>query len=406
MRLVTSFDFISSIYKFFFSYPVYQNISYWWNYGVLALVCLFIQIISGIFLAMHYVSHVDYAFLSVEHIMRDVNFGWLLRYIHANGASFFFIAVYTHIFRNLYYFSYLFPRALLWLFGVAILFIMILTAFMGYVLPWGQMSFWGATVITNLASALPIIGPIIVIWLWGGHSVDNATLNRFFSLHYLFPFVILFLVLLHVIALHKHGSTNPMGLYSSDDKIPFHPYFVIKDSFFLVIFLEIFMLFVFFIPNYLGHPDNYIPANPLVTPAHIVPEWYFLPFYAILRSIPDKLGGVIMMMLAILILAILPFTVNSNIKQFFFLYFRNIIFWFFVNICFLLTWIGGNPAEGVYVSIGQFLTFVYFFYFFLLICVSNYSYIYVNVRNVYTLIKEFNESLREAGRAIYGHKVQ
>ena len=371
MRFVNNFDFVSSVYRFLFSYPVYQNISYWWNYGVLAGVCLAIQIVTGIFLAMHYVSHVDYAFLSVEHIMRDVNYGWLLRYLHANGASFFFIAVYIHIFRGLYYVSYLMPRTLLWLFGVAILFIMILTAFMGYVLPWGQMSFWGATVITNLASAVPLVGSIIVVWLWGGHSVDNATLNRFFSLHYLFPFVILFLVLLHVIALHKHGSTNPLGIYTSEDKIPFHPYFVIKDGVFIVVFLEVFLMFVFFIPNYLGHPDNYIPANPLVTPAHIVPEWYFLPFYAILRSIPNKLGGVIMMMVAILILAVLPFVVHSDLKRFVFTYLRSILFWFFINICFLLTWIGGNPAEGVYIKIGQAMTF---FYFFLIFAISNLYY--------------------------------
>jgi quinol-cytochrome oxidoreductase complex cytochrome b subunit len=371
MRFVTNFELVSTVYRFLFSYPVYQNISYWWSYGVLAGFCMTVQIITGIFLAMHYVPHADLAFLSVEHIMRDVNYGWLIRYIHANGASFFFLTVYIHVFRNLHYVSYLMPRYLLWSFGVAILFLMILTAFMGYVLPWGQMSFWAATVITNLCSAIPIIGGTIVVWLWGGYSVDNATLNRFFSFHYFFPFVIVFLVLLHLIALHSYGSTNPLGSYLSDDKIPFHPYFVVKDAFSVLIFFQIFLYFVFFMPNLLGHPDNYIPANPLVTPSHIVPEWYFLPFYAILRSVPHKLGGVIVMMAAILILFLLPFAVHSDIKRFEFYYIRLVAFWFFFNIAVLLGWIGGNVAEGIYILVGQLLTFFYFGYFLFLIVLSN-----------------------------------
>jgi ubiquinol-cytochrome c reductase cytochrome b/c1 subunit len=371
MRFVTNFDFVSNIYRFLFSYPTYHNISYAWNYGVLSMLCLGIQILTGIILAMHYTPHADLAFISVEHIMRDVNYGWLLRYLHANGASFFFLAVYIHVFRNLYYVSYLMPRYLLWSFGVCIIFLMIMTAFMGYVLPWGQMSFWAATVITNLCSALPIIGSTLVIWLWGGYSVDNATLNRFFSFHYFFPFVLVFLVLLHIISLHADGSTNPLGGYLKEDKVPFHPYFVVKDTFSVLIFLQCFLVFVFFMPNLLGHPDNYIPANPLVTPAHIVPEWYFLPFYAILRSVPHKLGGVIIMLVSILGLLILPFGVNSDIKRFEFLYIRLVSFWVFVNVCFLLGWIGGNPAEGVYIIVGQLLTVMYFGYLVGLMLVSN-----------------------------------
>lgn len=400
MRIVTNFDFIAPIYKFLFSYPAYKNISFWWNYGVLAGFCLVLQIITGIFLAMHYVPHADLAFLSVEHIMRDVNYGWLIRYLHANGASFFFLTVYVHIFRNMYYLSFLMPRYLLWSFGVIILLLMILTAFMGYVLPWGQMSFWAATVITNLCSAIPYIGASIVIWLWGGYSVDNATLNRFFSFHYLFPFIISFFVLLHLIALHNSGSTNPLGTYLSEDKIPFYPYFVVKDAVGVLVFLQFLLFFVFFMPNLLGHPDNYIPANPLVTPSHIVPEWYFLPFYAILRSVPHKLGGVIAMGVSILILLVLPFAVDSYIKNTRFLYERPLYFWVFFNICVLLGWIGGNAAEGVYIAIGQFLTFCYFFSFFYLIVLSNghkfdtlmleNGYMYPNGAFKHPILKEFD----------------
>lgn len=370
MRLITNLDFVHSVWKFLFSYSAYQNISYWWNYGVLSLVCLAIQLITGIFLAMHYVPNVDYAFLSVEHIMRDVNYGWLFRYLHANGASFFFICVYIHVFRGLYYGSFLMPRGILWVLGVIILFLMIGTAFLGYVLPWGQMSFWAATVITNLCSAIPYIGSYIVVWLWGGFSVDNATLNRFFSLHYLLPFVIVFFVFLHLIALHKDGSSNPLGVSLSFDKIPMYPYFIIKDTFSILIFLCVLLSFVFFIPNYLGHPDNYIPANPLVTPTHIVPEWYFLPFYAILRAIPDKLGGVCVMMCAIIILALLPFIIHRDLKTFSIYYPRIILFWWFLNLCFLLGWIGSQPAEGIFIVLGQLFTISYFGYFFVLFLLS------------------------------------
>jgi quinol-cytochrome oxidoreductase complex cytochrome b subunit len=370
MRLVTNLPWVKDVYSFLYSYSVYQNISYWWNFGFLSGICMSIQIVTGVFLAMHYVANIDYAFISVEHIMRDVDFGWLIRYAHANGASFFFICVYIHIFRGLYYNSYLQPRGVLWVLGVAILFLMIGIAFLGYVLPWGQMSFWAATVITNLASAIPIVGEDIVQWLWGGFCVDNATLNRFFSLHYVLPFVLAFLVLLHLIALHDYGSTNPLGVYSSDDKVPFGPYLWVKDFFSALIFFDIFFIFVFFYPNYLGHPDNYIPANPLVTPAHIVPEWYFLPFFTILRSIPNKLGGVTIMLSAIFILALLPFIISSDIKDANNVYIKNLLFWFFLNNCFLLGWIGGKPAEGVFITLGIFTTFCYFFYFFLLFALS------------------------------------
>jgi len=286
-------------------YPVPPSINYFWNFGSLSLLAFICQLITGIFLAMHYCSDINYAFLSVEHIMRDVNNGWLIRYIHANGASLFFMVVYIHILRGLYYGSFVFPRHFVWVIGVIIFFLMVGIAFLGYVLPWGQMSFWAATVITNLASALPLIGKSIVYWLWGGYSVDNATLTRFYSLHYLLPFVLLALILIHVILLHDHKSSIPVGLSSSAlyfDKIYMHPYFTIKDVMGFCLYGIILMFIVCFIPNVLGHPDNYIPANPLVTPAHIVPEWYFLLFYAILRTVPSKLGGVILLLLAISIL--------------------------------------------------------------------------------------------------------
>lgn len=344
-----------------------SNLSYFWNFGSLAGLCLMVQIITGIFLAMHYVPHVDLAFLSVEHIMRDVNYGWLMRYIHANGASFFFLVAYIHMFRGLYYGSFIFPRRMLWCSGVIIILIMILTAFLGYVLPWGQMSFWAATVITNLASAVPYIGKSIVYWLWGGFAVDNATLNRFFSLHYLLPFVIVGLVLIHIIFLHLFGSNNPLGLSSAIDKVPFHPYFTIKDLFGLVIFFFIFFIFAYFFPNHLGHPDNYIPANPLVTPTHIVPEWYFLPFYAILRSIPDKLMGVVALLTSIIALAVLPFIPDFDYAKTRFFFSFSIIyklfFWLFFFDCLILGWIGGKPIETPYYQIGQIATVFYFFFF-------------------------------------------
>jgi ubiquinol-cytochrome c reductase cytochrome b subunit len=347
------------------TFPTPRNFNYFWNFGALAMINLMIMIATGIFLAMHYTPHVHYAFDSVERIMRDVNFGWLLRYVHANGASMFFIVVYIHIWRGLWYGSYKTPRELLWMLGVVIFLLMMATAFMGYVLPWGQMSFWGATVITNLFSAIPLVGESIVVWLWGGFSVDNPTLNRFFSLHYLMPFVIFGVVFLHVAALHITGSNNPLGIdpKGPQDTIPFHPYYTIKDSVGMVVYLIVFAVLVFFMPNYLGHPDNYIPANPLVTPAHIVPEWYFLPFYAILRAVPDKLGGVALMFGSIAILFVLPWLDTSPVRS---MRFRPLAKWFLVlwGICFLvLMWAGGKPAEGHYVAISRVATFYYFLYF-------------------------------------------
>ena len=303
MRFIKKYPILNIVNSFLIDYPAPPNISYLWNFGVLAAFCLGIQIVTGIFLAMFYVPSVESAFSSVQYIMRDVNYGWLIRYIHANGASFFFICVYVHIFRSLYYNSYITPRELLWNLGVVILIVMILTAFLGYVLPWGQMSFWAATVITSLFSAIPIVGEYVVIWLWGGFSVDNATLNRFFSLHYLLPFVIALLSLVHVAVLHESGSSNPLNIaLSVSNKIPFHPYFVFKDLLGVLFFLIVFCYFVFFKPDSIIDPINNVPANPLVTPTHIVPEWYFLPFYAILRSIPNKLGGVITLALALIVL--------------------------------------------------------------------------------------------------------
>ncbi|MBO0333043.1 cytochrome b N-terminal domain-containing protein [Sneathiella sp. CAU 1612] len=352
-----------------YEYPTPKNLSYWWTFGSLAGVMLVVQIVTGIVLAMHYTPHVDLAFTSVEHIMRDVNYGWLIRYMHANGASMFFIVVYLHIFRGLYYGSYKAPRELLWWLGLVIFLLMMATAFMGYVLPWGQMSFWGATVITNLFSAIPVVGDSIVTWLWGGFAVDNPTLNRFFSLHYLLPFVIVGIVILHIWALHTNGSNNPTGLdlKSKQDSIPFHPYYTVKDLYGLAIFLIFFSAFLFFAPNYLGHPDNYIPANPLVTPAHIVPEWYFLPFYAILRAVPDKLGGVMLMFGAIAVLFALPWLDKSRIRSARFRPIYKQLFWVFVADCILLTYIGGKPPEGAFIIWGRIATIYYFVHILILL---------------------------------------
>ena len=346
-------------------YPTPRNLSYLWNFGSLAGFALVVMIVTGIILAMHYTPHVDHAFDSVERIMRDVNYGWLIRYIHMNGASFFFIVVFLHIFRGLYYGSYKAPRELLWILGVVILLLMMATAFMGYVLPWGQMSFWGATVITNLFSAIPVFGEGIVTWLWGGFSVDNPTLSRFFSLHYLLPFVIVGVVVLHIIALHRFGSNNPLGIDVSgkQDTIPFHPYYTYKDLFGLVVFLLFFASAVFFYPNFLGHPDNYIPANPLQTPAHIVPEWYFLPFYAILRAVPDKLGGVLLMFGSIAVLFILPWLDRSPIRSGRFRPIFKIFFWLLLIDCLVLGYLGAKPAEGSYVLMARLATAWYFFHF-------------------------------------------
>jgi len=358
---------LSFIDSHIINYPTPINLNYMWSFGSAAGICLVIQIVTGIFLAMHYTPHVDYAFNSVEHIMRDVNNGWLIRYLHANGASMFFIVVYSHIFRGLYYGSYMYPRGTLWASGVVIFLLMMATAFMGYVLPWGQMSFWGATVITNLFSAIPVVGPSIVEWLWGGFSVDNATLNRFFSLHYLMPFLIAGVTLVHLSLLHKEGSNNPLGINTNLETIPFYPYFYVKDLLFFFIFLAVFSFFLFFYPNTLGHPDNYIPANPLVTPPHIVPEWYFLPFYAILRSIPDKLGGVAAMGGAIVILLALPIINTSKIRSSKFRPIFRFLYWFWVADFLILGWIGQKPVESPYVEVGVCATIFYFVFLLIVI---------------------------------------
>jgi quinol-cytochrome oxidoreductase complex cytochrome b subunit len=356
----------------FVDYPAPKNLNYWWNFGSLAGIMLMLQILTGLFLTMHYTPHVDMAFSSVEHIMRDVNGGWLIRYAHANGASMFFIVVYIHMFRGLYYGSYKAPRELLWMLGVVILLLMMATAFMGYVLPWGQMSFWGAKVITNLFSAVPLFGDAIVTWLWGGFSVDNPTLTRFFALHYLLPFVIFAVVFLHILALHQFGSNNPVGIdISKKDKISFHPYYTVKDAFGLCVFFIFYGAFVFFAPNVLGHSENYIPADPLVTPPHIVPEWYFLPFYAILRAItfdifwiiPAKLGGVIAMFAAIAVLFFLPWLDTSRVRSARFRPLYKWFFWLFVADCFLLGYVGAVPPEGIIPTIGLLGTIYYFAHF-------------------------------------------
>ena len=329
-------------------FPTPKNLNYWWTFGGILAVCLGIQIVTGIVLAMHYVPHVDHAFASVERIMRDVNYGWLVRYMHSNGASMFFIAVYIHMFRGLYYGSYKAPREVLWILGCIIYLLMMATAFMGYVLPWGQMSFHGAVVITNLFGALPIVGEAITTWLWGGFAVDNATLNRFFSLHFLLPFMIAGVVGLHIWALHVPGNNNPTGVnvQSKADTVPFHPYYTVKDGFAIVLFLILFATFLFYNPNALGHADNYIPANPLVTPAHIVPEWYFLPFYAILRAVPDKLGGVILMFGAIAVLFVLPWLDTSKVRSMRYRPTGKLYFMIFVLACLVLGYCGGQLPDN------------------------------------------------------------
>ena len=347
-------------------YPTPINLNYFYGLGSLAGIMLVVQILTGIFLAMHYTPHIDLAFNSVEHIMRDVNNGWLIRYMHANGASFFFIVVYVHIFRGLYYGSYITPREALWCSGVIIFILMMATAFMGYVLPWGQMSFWGATVITNLFSAIPLIGKDIVDWLWGGFAVDNPTLNRFFSLHFTFPFIIVGAVLLHLILLHEVGSNNPLGITLKTENIPFYPYFYTKDLFGLMVLFLVFFIFVFYYPNTLGHPDNYIEANPMKTPLHIVPEWYFLPFYAILRSIPNKIGGVIAMFGSLIILLTIPFTNSSEIRSTAFRPVFKVCYWLLVITFLLLGWVGQCPVEYPYTEIGI-ISMLYYFLFFIII---------------------------------------
>ncbi|GAB4575759.1 MAG: cytochrome b/b6 [Rhodothalassiaceae bacterium] len=355
-------------------YPAPRNLNYFWNFGSLAGLALVIQIVTGVVLAMHYVPSTALAFDSVEKIMRDVNYGWLIRYIHANGASMFFIVVYIHIFRGLYYGSYKAPREVLWMLGVVILLLMMATAFMGYVLPWGQMSFWGATVITNLFSAIPVVGDAIVSFLWGGFSVDEPTLRRFFSLHYLLPFVIVGVVILHIWALHLPGSNNPLGIdvKSPQDQVPFHPYYTAKDAFGVGVFLIVFSLLIFYAPNMLGHPDNYIPANPMVTPPHIVPEWYFLPFYAILRAVPDKLGGVLLMFAAVELLFVLPWLDTSKVRSATFRPVYKLFFWLLAVDCVVLGVVGANPPEGNWILIGRLATIWYFVHFLLIVPVLGF----------------------------------
>nr|YP_010384330.1 cytochrome b [Mesacturoides brevisquamatus]UGW52211.1 cytochrome b [Mesacturoides brevisquamatus] len=341
--------------------PAPSNISIWWNFGSLLGLCLVVQIATGLFLAMHYTAHIDLAFSSVAHICRDVNYGWLLRTVHANGASFFFICLYLHVGRGLYYGSYLFMHT--WMVGVIILFLVMGTAFMGYVLPWGQMSFWGATVITNLLSAVPYIGTDLVQWVWGGFAVDNATLTRFFTFHFLFPFVVAAATMVHILFLHQTGSSNPLGLVSNIDKVPFHPYFTFKDIVGFIFMLMALILLSLFDPYLLGDPENFIPANPMSTPLHIQPEWYFLFAYAILRSIPNKLGGVIALVASIAILFIMPFTQKANFRGLSFYPINQVMFWSMVVIVILLTWIGARPVEEPYVLTGQILTVLYFSYY-------------------------------------------
>lgn len=363
MRLLLSNSFIKGIYNFGIIYPSPSNFNAMWNFGSLALFFLGIQIVTGVFLGMNYIGNEHMAFSSIDYIMREVNYGWLLRYVHANGASLFFFVIYLHIARGLYYNSFVYPRHWLWIVGVVILFIMILTAFLGYVLPWGQMSFWAATVITNLVTAIPLIGYDLVEWIWGGFSINNATLNRFFSLHYFLPFIILALVILHLILLHEFGSTNPLGLYFKVDYVTLSPYYTLKDLFFVFVSLVFFSFLVFATPNFLGHSDNYIKANSMVTPVHIVPEWYFLPYYAFLRCLPSKLLGVFLLLASILVLAILPFFFKPLIKST--IYDKIYIVWPLLLMVYFvwLMYLGGKPVETPFLEVSQIFAILYFFNF-------------------------------------------
>jgi len=373
MRLLKSHVLLRLFNSYVVDSPQPANLSYLWNFGSLLATCLIIQILTGAFLAMHYTPNVDFAFNSVEHIMRDVNNGWIIRYTHANVASFFFIFVYMHIARGMYYGSYKSPRILVWSIGTIILILMIATAFLGYVLPYGQMSLWGATVITNLLSAIPVFGQDLVELIWGGFSVSNATLNRFFSLHYLLPFVLAALSVGHLIALHVHGSSNPNGVTSNGDRYAMHPYFIFKDLVTIFAFFLVLSILVFFYPNLLGHSDNYIPADPMVTPASIVPEWYLLPFYTVLRSIPNKLLGVIAMFGSLLILLILPITDLSRIRGSQFRPAMKLAFWFFVVDFIILMWIGSQHPNTPYVEIGQIATAFYFSWFLIIVPIIGIS---------------------------------
>lgn len=367
MRLLKTHPILGLLNSYVVDSPQPANISYMWNFGSLLGFCLIIQIVTGITLAMHYTPNVDLAFISVEHIMRDVNYGWMIRYLHANVASFFFIFVYLHIGRGLYYGSYRSPRVLPWSIGVIILVLMMATAFLGYVLPYGQMSLWGATVITNLLSAIPWIGQDFVSFVWGGFSVNNATLNRFFSLHYLLPFILAALAAMHLLSLHEHGSSNPLGLSGNTDRLPFHPYFTFKDLVTIFLFLLVLSIFVFYMPNVLGHSDNYIPANPMQTPPSIVPEWYLLPFYAILRSIPNKLLGVLAMFGSLLILLAMPLLDTSRIRGSQFRPLMRFSFWMFVVDFLLLMWLGSCHVESPFIEIGQAATAFYFGWFLVIV---------------------------------------
>lgn len=417
MRLIWANSILNWLYGEAISYPTPTSLSFFWSFGIMALICLASQILSGIFLAMHYIPSAELAFSSVEHIMWDVRGGWFLRYLHANGASMFFLVVYLHICRGIYYNSFYGKRQFVWYSGIIILFLMILTAFLGYVLPWGQMSFWAATVITSLASAIPLIGESIVAWLWGGFSVGEQTLVRFFSLHYLLPFILFALVAAHIILLHETGSNTPTGIALNwGDRITFGPYFFLKDLYFLVLFFILFMYFIFFNPNYLGHPDNYIPAMYMSTPAHIVPEWYFLPFYALLRSVPNKLGGVIVMLLSIAALALLPVLLNTSSKKFIlnsnFIPERAVFFSFFIANSLLLGWIGGQPIEEPMYTVGQISSIFYFFIIFIIFPILNKlqdTTLNLYVKNVwwediYYLIKQFLHPLQII-RYFYKNKI-
>ena len=364
---INKFYLFAFIDSHLFHYPTPISLTYAWSFGSLAGISLVIQIISGVFLSMFYVPHIDYAFDSVEYIMRDVKNGWLIRYIHSNGASMFFIVVYAHMCRGLYYGSYISPRQGLWCSGVVLFLLMMGTAFTGYVLPWGQMSFWGATVITSMVTAIPLAGQSIVEWLWGGFTVGNPTLKRFYTLHFVLPFLIAGVTLIHLALLHKVGSNSPIGSDTGIDDVPFYPYYFSKDAFALCVYLLVFGIFVFYFPNTLNHPDNYIPADPLHTPAHVVPEWYFLPYYAILRSIPHKALGIIAMGGSILVLFLIPFTNTSYVRNTTYRPIFKIFFWIFIADFIILTWIGQKPVRDTFILVGQIATVYYFLFFIFLI---------------------------------------